>query len=66
MKRTPLSRCPTCDEWFNPFGDRAQVHDHPEPQSGLPRDQWLASRLPYEDWTKLTPEGQAWIKWTKR
>jgi hypothetical protein len=54
------TRCPTCDEWYDEFGPRAEMHKHPEPQSGPPRDAWLASLLPYERWVLETPEGMKW------
>lgn len=55
------SRCATCDEWYDPNdAERVKVHEHPEPQSGPPRDQWLASLLPYEQWIVQTNEGRAW------
>ncbi len=54
------SRCPMCDEWYDPNGDRAAMHKHPEPQSGPERRQWLDSKMPYEDWIEKTAEGKAW------
>lgn len=55
--------CGICDGMYD-LNDPEQVkiHDHPEPQSGLPREQWLASHLPYKRWVKETPEGKAWHK----
>lgn len=52
--------CATCDEWYDPNGDRARMHLHPEPQSGPARDRWLASKLPYEEWIKKTHWGRLW------
>jgi len=59
------TRCPICDEWYELYGERHKVHEHPEPQSGEPRDQWLASRLPYERWILETTAGKAWVEWRK-
>lgn len=53
-------RCAICDEWYDPNGERAKIHDHPEPQSGFFRDAWLASKLPYETWRETTEIGKAW------
>ena len=53
-------RCAMCDEWYDPNGDRAKMHEHPEPQSGQPRRDMAASGLPYERWIEETPEGRAW------
>lgn len=55
------TRCAMCDEWYYEF-DPASVkaHQHPEPQSGPPRDAWIASRMPYELWIIETPEGREW------
>lgn len=55
------TRCAMCDEWYNEFdAESVKVHQHPEPQSGPPRDAHIASRLPYERWILETPEGRAW------
>jgi hypothetical protein len=54
-------RCAMCDEWYLPGSERAKVHDHPEPQSGPPRDAWRRSGLPYERWAVETVEGRAWV-----
>ena len=52
--------CPTCDEWYNSNNSQDYyIHSHPEPQSGIPRDQWMASRLSYVEWIK-TDNGKAW------
>jgi hypothetical protein len=53
-------RCPTCDEWYDDPGPRAEMHKHPEPQSGPARDAWLKSRMPYEQWILQTAEGKQW------
>lgn len=50
-----------CDEWYDPHGDRAPIHEHPEPQSGIYRDIWIATGLDYNDWL-LTPAGKKWEK----
>jgi len=52
--------CSVCDERYDPTGARAAEHLHPEPQSGPPRDAWLASGLAYERWIRDTPEGREW------
>lgn len=54
-------RCPICGEWYDPGGERARVHEHPEPQSGPTREAWLQSGLLYENWTEITEEGRKWI-----
>lgn len=56
------TRCAMCDEWYDPNSERARVHDHPEPQSGPPRDAWLRSGLRYDEWIDKTIEGRAWAK----
>lgn len=56
------NRCPMCDEWYDPNGDRAKMHEHPEPQSGPPRDAWLASRMSYDAWVDQTIDGRNWAK----
>lgn len=61
---TPLNnyhRCATCDEWYD-YGNSAarEIHQHPEPQSGPPRDAWMQSGLPYERWLLETAEGLNW------
>ena len=53
-------RCPICDEWYDPNGERAAMHDHPEPGGGEPRTAWLASGLPYDEWSIITKEGREW------
>jgi len=53
------TRCPMCDEWYDPYGDRSKAHDHPEPQSGEHREDLIKSRLSYEKWL-LTPKGIEW------
>jgi hypothetical protein len=47
MSQVTLNRCPLCDEWYDPNGERAAIHEHPEPQSGPVRESWFASRLPW-------------------
>lgn len=64
-----LSQCPTCDEWYDDRDiESVKVHQHPEPQSGQPRDDWRASGLDYGRWIEETPEGRAWkaLKEAKR
>lgn len=53
--------CSLCDERYDRNGDRAAIHRHPEPQSGLPREQWLQSNLSYGRWITETSEGRAWL-----
>lgn len=54
--------CPLCDEIYDDTDrERAQVHEHPEPQSGPYRDEWLKSGLPYAEWT-MTEQGQKWLE----
>lgn len=55
-------RCAMCDEWYDPRGERARIHEHPEPQSGPFRDAHMKSRLSYERWIEETPEGREWVK----
>lgn len=59
-------RCSLCDEWYFPGGEREEIHKHPEPQSGIPREDWLHSCLPYEQWIKETPEGRHWAEYRER
>ena len=44
-------RCSMCDELYDPNGERAAIHDHPEPQGGIERDLWLSSGLSWEDYS---------------
>ena len=61
MTRDYMRLCATCDGWYDTRDpDEVKQHMHPEPQSGQPRTDWLASRLPYEIWIKEEPEGRAW------
>lgn len=53
-------RCALCDEWYDPLGGRAAIHDHPEPQSGLARRAWLRSGLDYTRWVAETAQGRQW------
>lgn len=53
--------CGTCDTtYYLDDAEAVKVHQHPEPQSGEPRDMWLKSNLPYERWIKETAPGRAW------
>lgn len=53
--------CMFCHAYFDPTNtEEAQVHEHPEPQSGQYRAAWLASGLPYLDWTQ-TYTGRDWV-----
>lgn len=61
-KRQKIAICPLCDERYDPNGERAAIHEHPEPQSGEPRAAWFRSGLPYEIWICETPEGIDWAK----
>ncbi len=56
-------RCAMCDKWYDPNGDQAKVHDHPEPQSGIYRDAWLDSSLSYEEWIRKTRAGKEWTEY---
>jgi hypothetical protein len=71
-KLNTTALCGTCDAIYDELdAEQVKIHQHPEPQSGQPRDDWLKSRLPYEKWIQTTPEGIAWeaqkiitrIKW---
>ena len=59
-KQPAFEVCALCDERYDPNSERAAFHRHPEPQSGLPREQWLRSNLSYGRWIAETPEGKAW------
>src|SRR3990167_4936533 len=59
-KKVDLSLCPMCDEMYDPNGPRAAIHEHPEPQSGPPREALIKSGLPYEAWIVQTTEGRQW------
>jgi len=50
--------CATCDVWYS--HDEAWKHAHFEPQSGKPREDWLASKLTYQRWIFDTVEGAQW------
>ena len=52
--------CSLCDEWYDPQGERAAMHQHPEPQSGDIRRQWMASGLAYAQWSVVTQIGSVW------
>ena len=54
-------RCAMCDAWRCDAQECARPHRHPEPQSGPPRDAWLASRMDYVTWARETTEGRAWL-----
>lgn len=58
-----LHRCAICDESYNELDPESmRTHQHPEPQSGPPRDLWLASKLPYDRWITETDAGRAWVE----
>ena len=59
------NRCAMCDEWYDPKGDRARIHDHPEPQSGYLRDDLLTFSGTYDEWLKTT-NGQIWAEEAKK
>ena len=59
-------RCAMCDEWYNPKGERAKIHDHPEPQSGVYRDAWLDSDMSYLVWIEKTRVGKDWVEYKKK
>ena len=63
MKTTDrkLSRCPMCDAMYDhENAGELEIHQHPEPQSGSPREAWRESNLDYNEWIRFTPEGRAW------
>lgn len=65
-KKRETALCGLCDEtYYLDDAERIKVHEHPEPQSGPPRDRWLASRLPYERWIVETRDGRAWANTKK-
>lgn len=64
--RAGFSRCPTCDEWYDPKGDRAKVHEHPEPQGGAPRQAFMKSGLRYDKWILVAKEGRHWAQKRKK
>ena len=57
-----MTRCSTCDEWYDDNSERAKVHKHPEPQSGKAHASWIASRLTYERWIVETDDGRRWAE----
>ena len=52
--------CGLCDTAYDPNGPDAKNHEHPEPQSGAPRDAWIASGMKYSAWVEGTAEGREW------
>jgi len=51
----------TCDSSYDPEDETAvAVHLHPEPQSGLFREDWLESKLSYKMWITKTEKGKHW------
>lgn len=52
--------CGLCDTLY--CHKHRKNHEHPEPQSGLEREQWLASKLSYSLWSTVTPEGRQWAR----
>jgi hypothetical protein len=63
-KKTTDSRwimCGLCDTAYDPADTKeAAIHDHPEPQSGEPRDAWIKSKMKYSEWIIETDEGKSW------
>ena len=60
-KKTRMHRCAMCDEYYDDTNiESVRRHEHPEPQSGYPRDHLMKSRLPYEQWIIETAEGREW------
>jgi len=54
-------RCALCDaHYLDTDPEAVREHEHPEPQSGLPRKQLMESGLPYERWIVETLEGRIW------
>lgn len=53
--------CGLCDEFYDDQNSEdVKIHMHHEPQSGVPRQQWLDSKMPYGQWIIETYEGKAW------
>lgn len=57
-----------CDAVYDPNNaEEAKVHQHPEPQSGPPRDAFKCftegSNRTYDQWVVDTAEGRAWVRW---
>ncbi len=66
LKKIPDGRwimCGLCDTAYDPNGEDAKNHEHPEPQSGEPRDAWIKSGMKYNEWITETHEG---LKWASR
>lgn len=61
-----MIRCPFCDELYEQYGERHEIHRHPEPQSGIYRYAWLDSGMPYEKWIKNTRAGQDWLEYKSK
>lgn len=56
-----IKLCLVCDDWYSSMNaTEVNKHMHPEPQSGLFRDAFLKSGLPYDRWIIETREGQNW------
>lgn len=51
LDATKKVRCSLCDEMYDPNGDRAAMHAHPEPQSGPDRSRWLDSGISWEEYS---------------
>ena len=57
--------CGLCDTAYDPADTKeAAIHDHPEPQSGEPRDAWIKSGMKYSEWIESTAEGKEWFNRT--
>ena len=61
-KKREMVLCGLCDQIYEWNGPDHKIHEHPEPQSGLPRTVWLVSKLNYKDWIETTTEGKKWHK----
>lgn len=55
--------CGLCDTTYDPNGPEAEIHEHPEPQSGSPRDAWIKSKMKYSEWIEKTQEGMEWKRY---
>lgn len=61
-----MSICPLCDATYaDSDAEEVRIHQHPEPQSGTPRDAWISSGLEYPLWIVWTDEGRAWAEFRR-
>ena len=59
-KKSKWAMCGLCDVAYDIYSEDAKNHEHPEPQSGPPRDAWIKSGMKYKKWIESTPEGKEW------